>query len=423
VSGLGGVFSRSRPRLGGGHVRRFFTRFDWPLFIGIVLLCLIALMNLHSATASSVHAAKYTSQMVWFALGVTLVFGLTIADYNAFNRFAWAGLVTIILMILYVRFFTVAIKGSQRWIDLGFARLQPSELAKIAVILALARLVHLHASGELQPRRMALALGGIATTVGLVAWQPDLGTAIILILIIASVGLIMVRGVPTFVAGLAVSCTATLVLWNFAASFSPGVLRVVLLVVAAGFLFRRAFWPFTVGITLGVLGPLFWNRMESYQQARIQCFLDSSFDPKGVCWHINQSILSVGSGRVTGKGYQNATQNQLLFLPEHWTDFPFSVWAEEWGFVGAVALLALFGFVILWILNVALRAKDLFGTTICIGVASMMFWHVIVNIGMVIRLLPVVGVTLPLISYGGSSATTIFIGLGLVSSVSSRSRS
>jgi rod shape determining protein RodA len=430
MSGLGGVFGRSAPRLGGGRVRRFAARVDWPLIGGIAVLCAVALLNLYSSTYNSAHGAKFTNQCMWIAIGATVLLVLTVADYQALSRFTWVGLGGVTLLILYVRLFTDPIKGSQRWLDLGFARLQPSELAKIAIIVALARLVHDHASGELGRRRLLAALTGMVVCVGLVAFQPDLGTAILLVMIIMSVGVLMVRGAPTFVGLALTGAGLTLLVWNLVGPWLEGqssygltALRAVLLVIAGGLLFSRRLWPVAAGVVAGVAAPLFWASMEGYQQNRIRCFLDSSFDPKKLCWHINQSIVSIGSGRLTGKGYHNATQNQFNFLPEHWTDFPFSIWAEEWGFVGSVALLALYGYLILWILGVALRAKDQFGTAICVGVASMLFWHVVVNIGMVMRMLPVVGVTLPLVSYGGSSVLTVFIGLGLVSSVSARSRS
>src|SRR5262249_11830222 len=140
----------------------------------------------------------------------------------------------------------------------------------------------------------------------------------------------------------------------------------------------------------------------------------------GAGWHARQSIFAIGSGRLFGKGYLRGTQNQLNFLPEHWTDFPFAVWAEEWGFLGCVALLALYVFLVLWILQVGRQARDRFGAVACVGVAALVFWQAVINVGMVTGLLPVVGVTLPLLSYGGSSMLTVMAALGLVMNVSVR---
>jgi rod shape determining protein RodA len=160
--------------------------------------------------------------------------------------------------------------------------------------------------------------------------------------------------------------------------------------------------------------------MHDYQKTRVLAFLDPSADPTGSGWHTRQSIFAVGSGKITGKGLGEGTQNQFDFLPEHWTDFPFSVWAEEWGFLGSLVLLALYGFLIVWVLNVAMNARDRAGSVLCIGIAAMTFWHVLVNVAMVLGMAPVVGVTLPFVSYGGSSLLTFFIGMGMVASVSLR---
>jgi len=244
------------------------------------------------------------------------------------------------------------------------------------VILALARVVHDRGSGELAPVGLALRLVGLGLSVLLIAWQPDLGTATLVALICLSVA----------------------------------------------FVAASRLWPIWSGLlALGAAVPLLWAYvLHDYQKRRVLTFMDPSTDPTGAGWHARQSIMAVGSGRFTGKGYLDGTQNQLNFLPEHWSDFPFSVWAEEWGFAGSVALLALYGFLILWTLHVATQARDRFGAIICVGVAAMLFWHVFVNIAMVTGLAPVVGVTLPLVSHGGSSVLTIFLGLGLVASVSAR---
>jgi rod shape determining protein RodA len=192
--------------------------------------------------------------------------------------------------------------------------------------------------------------------------------------------------------------------------------------VSVGFLALRDVWPMVWATLFGLVAavPLLWESMHEYQKGRVLAFLDPTADSTGSGWHTLQSIFAVGSGKLLGKGYMEGTQNQFDFLPEHWTDFPFSVWAEEWGFVGAFVLLAVFAFLIVWILNIALKAKDTAGAVICLGVAAMTFWHVVVNVAMVLGMAPVVGVTLPFISYGGSSLLTFFIGMGLCASVSLR---
>ncbi|HEU5061091.1 MAG TPA: rod shape-determining protein RodA [Kofleriaceae bacterium] len=366
----------SRASIGSSRVRRFLFRFDWPLFLTVAALAAVGLLNLYSATARTPHYAKFENQIIWITAGVISYVVLTAIDYRTLHRMAWFGLVATLVLIVGVHLLSDPIKGSQRWLEIGALNLQPSEIAKIAVILGMARLFHDRSMGEMKSwAELAPPLIGIGLPVVLVAIQPDLGTSILLCLIIASV------------------C----------------------------FLLAVNLVPPLIGVVVAVcMVPIFWDRLLGYQQDRVLAFLDPSADPTGAGWHTQQSIFAVGSGRLTGKGFLDATQNHFNFLPEHWTDFPFSVWAEEWGFIGSVALILVFGFLILWTVNVALQARDRFGTAICLGVAAMLFWHVVVNIAMVIGLAPVVGVTLPFISYGGSSTITFFVGLGLVSSVSMR---
>jgi rod shape determining protein RodA len=365
-----------RPSIGGGRWRRFLARFDWPLFLTLAVLVGIGLANLYSGTARTPHAFRFDKQVIYTVAGLGLYVLLTVIDYRTLHRLAWIALALAILAILGVRLLSDPIKGSQRWLELGAVNVQPSELAKIAVVMALARLLHDRSQGEMKsPAELAPALLALAVPVLLVAYQPDLGTAILICL------------------------TAT----------------------SVSFLLSVKLWPLVVGAAAALATlPLLWDRMHSYQKDRVLAFLDPSADPTGTGWHTQQSIFAVGSGRMSGKGFLNATQNHFNFLPEHWTDFPFSVWAEEWGFMGSVALIGVFGFLILWIVHVAMSARDRFGTAICLGIAAMLFWHTVVNIAMVLGIAPVVGVTLPFISYGGSSTITFFVGLGLVSSVSLR---
>jgi rod shape determining protein RodA len=243
------------------------------------------------------------------------------------------------------------------------------------VILVLARLFHDADVHRLSWQDVVLRVSVLLLPVLMIAVQPDLGTSILLVLIMLTVG----------------------------------------------FLCMQNLWPM-VYVTLAGLAtvPLIWEKMHWYQKQRVLAFLDPSADPTGAGWHTRQSIFAVGSGKIVGKGYLQGTQNQFDFLPEHWTDFPFSVWAEEWGFAGSVLLLALFMFLLVWVVNVAMSARDRAGAVICIGVGAMLFWHVVVNVAMVLGMAPVVGVTLPFISYGGSSLLTFMIAMGLVASVSLR---
>jgi rod shape determining protein RodA len=366
-----------RATVGVSRWRRFRAAVDWPLILTVIVLCAIGLLNLYSATRGTRHHAKFDTQVQWVIVGAIGFIVATAIDYRTLVRLAWGGLAAAILLLIVVKLLGEGAhgKGSYRWLNIFGMGIQPSELAKLMVILALARMFQ---DGELSrytPRALGVRLAILAIPIGLIGTQPDLGTATLLTLICLTVG----------------------------------------------FLAMPSVWPMVHVTLAGLLAiPILWETMHDYQKNRILAFIDPSADPTGNGWHTRQSIFAAGSGKIFGKGYGEGTQNQFDFLPEHWTDFPYSVWAEEWGFVGSVFLVAVFGFLVIWILNVGLSARDRVGAVICVGVAAMTFWHVLVNIMMVLGLAPVVGVTLPFISYGGSSLVIFFCCMGLVANVSLR---
>ncbi len=355
--------------------RRFRAAVDWPLVVTIIVIAGLGLLNLYSAVNGTRHAGKFDQQLRWMFAG-TITFAIcTAIDYRALLRVAWIGFAITLVALVVVDVAGSHRKGSERWLSIGMLGGQPSELAKLAVILVLARLVSDGAGAKPSWPLLLAKLGVLCVPVLLIAAQPDLGTATLLTLIMLSVG----------------------------------------------FLALKDLWPMVYTLFAMVLAvPVLWESMHRYQKDRVLAFLDPSADSTGSGWHTLQSIFAVGSGKLLGKGFMSGTQNQFDFLPEHWTDFPFSVWAEEWGFVGSVVMLALFAFLIVWLVNIALRARDAGGAVLCLGVAAMCFWHVIVNVAMVLGMAPVVGVTLPFISYGGSSLLTFFAGMGLCASVSLR---
>ena len=368
--------------LGSGSIgvtrwRRFRATIDWPLTITIALITAIGLLNLYSATQGTTHASKFNQQVGWVAVGAVGFAIATIIDYRALVRVGWIGLAVVVVLLVVVQLLGTSslAKGSSRWINLGAFRLQPTELAKLAVIMVLARVVGPTDPGAYSWRALAMPGLALLVPIGLIALQPDLGSAILVVLVILSVGYLAMPDI----------------------------------------------WPM-VHVTLGGLCaiPIVWEFMHDYQKQRVLVFLDPESDRQGAGMQIIQSIFAVGSGKLTGKGFMQGTQTHLKYVPEHLTDFPFSGWSEEWGFLGSIVLIALYAFLLLWILNVALRARDRAGAIICLGVAAMTFWHVVVNIAMVLGLAPVVGVTLPFVSYGGSSLVTFFVAMGLVASVSLR---
>lgn len=364
-----------RAQIGMSRWRRFRASVDWVLVATVAAICAVGLLNLYSAVHGTKHAGKFDQQLRFVLVGGIAFALVTALDYRALLRVAWIGLGLAIVGLVIVDLFGRGAKGSDRWVYIGAVGGQPSEVAKLAVILVLARLIQETSNAKMSWQGLVPRIIALIVPVLLIALQPDLGTATLLTLIMLSIG----------------------------------------------FLALRDLWPMVYTLFAMLLAvPILWETMHDYQKSRILAFLDPSADPKGTGYHTRQSIFAVGSGKILGKGFMHGTQNQFNFLPEHWTDFPFSVWAEEWGFLGAVLLLFMFGFLIVWILNVALRARDHAGALVCLGVAAMTFWHVVVNVAMVLGMAPVVGVTLPFISYGGSSLVAFFIAMGLVGSVSLR---
>jgi rod shape determining protein RodA len=259
---------------------------------------------------------------------------------------------------------------------LGPVSIQPSELVKIAVIISLARYYSKHANTKgFTLRELFTPLVLTIIPFILIVKQPDLGTAILVVLIAGSM--------TVFVK-----------------------------------IERRSLLCIITGSTITV--PMVWFLLKGYQKKRILTFLNPDRDPLGAGYHIIQSKIAIGSGMISGKGFLKGTQNALSFLPEQHTDFIFSVLAEEWGLVGSVVILILFLTLIIWGLNIAYRCREPFGTIMAVGVAAMIFWQVFINIGMAMGLMPIVGVTLPFISYGGSSIISIMICIGLLMSISMR---
>jgi rod shape determining protein RodA len=283
---------------------------------------------------------------------------------------------TCIALLIVVLFSGKYVGGSRRWLIIGTVSFKPSELVKIALILALARYYSKDAKTRgFTLRELIRPVIIIMLPVLLIVMQPDLGTAGLLVLIAGSITVFVKIERRSFA-----------------------------YLIASG----------------AVLVPLIWFFLKEYQKKRILVFLNPDRDPLGAGYHIIQSKIAIGSGMISGKGYLKGTQNALSFLPEEHTDFIFSVLAEEWGFLGSITLVLLFLILIIWALNVAHGCREPFGTIVAVWVAAMIFWQAFINIGMSMGLLPVVGVPLPFVSYGGSSVLTTAISIGLLLNVSMR---
>ncbi len=358
--------------------RRLITHFNWTYLLLILLIAVIGIANMYSATSSWTIAVQpvYLKQFYWLALGVLIVVLSCLFDYRHLEYLSvplYGGNLLLLILVLAVGRTSM---GATRWISLGGFNVQPSEIMKIVIIVALARYFsekeHLRGFSLLELVAPGLILGVPAL---LIMKQPDLGTALLVLCI---------GGTMAMFAGV-----------------------------------RRSSF-FFLGLSGVAAAGGGWFLLHDYQKQRILTFLNPERDPLGAGYHIIQSKIAVGSGGFNGLGFMKGTQSQLSFLPERHTDFAFSVFAEEWGLSGCLLLLALYCLIVLWGLHIALRSNERFGMYLAIGVSAMLFWHIVVNLGMVIGLLPVVGVPLPLFSYGGTSMITTMTGVGILMNVSMR---
>jgi len=359
--------------------RRFVKYFDWGLLGLTFLIGLFGLITLYSAVTSATPTPEktlYFKQIIWYGIGMTGMVLCFFINYKSLYRWSPAIYAVCIVLLIYVLMMGKYVGGARRWLILGPISIQPSELVKIAVIISLARYYSKFADTRgFSLKELLTPLILTAIPFILIVRQPDLGTAMVVVLI-AGFMTVFVKIERRSLLYLITSCTIT--------------------------------------------GPLVWFLLKGYQKERILTFINPNRDPLGAGYHIIQSKIAIGSGMIFGKGFLKGTQNALSFLPEQHTDFIFSVLAEEWGFVGSVVILSLFLMLIIWGLNIAYRCRDPFGTILAVGLTAMMFWQVFINVGMAMGLMPIVGVTLPFISYGGSSIVSIMICVGLLMSISMR---
>lgn len=359
---------------------------DMPLLIVVVLIASIGVVNLYSATSAYVGASQnaglagvYVSQIYWIVIGFLVAMFLAAVDYRHLERLAPVMYVGGLFFLALV--FVVAdedmVRNTRRWIKIGGFTFQPSEFMKPLVALMVAR--HIQNDSRTDARSLIdLALPFFIMLVPMVAvmLQPDLGTSLIYLLTTASMLSIMrVRG-ASVATGMALFSVSAWLMWRFG--------------------------------------------LKDYQRGRITSFIDPEADASGTGWHALQSQTAIGNGGLAGEGFMKGTQNQFGFLPDQHSDFPFSVFAEEFGFLGCTVLLFLYCFLAIWAVHIASQAKDRFGAALAIGCGSIIFWHTVFNLGMSMGLLPVVGITLPLFSYGGSSVLTTLVCLGMLMSISMR---
>ncbi len=351
---------------------------NWALVILLCAVAAVGFLMLYSVAGGRLEPWA-EPQIKRFAIGLVLMFAIAFVPLWFWRSMAGLAYAVSVLLLLGVEFFGSVGMGAKRWLELGPVRLQPSEMAKITVILAMAAFYDwLDIRRTSHPFWVVVAVAMILVPAGLVLRQPDLGTAL---LILGGGGLVM------FFAGVS--------LWYFGALLAAGGGLVAAVIASRG---------------------TEWQLLKDYQYRRIDSFLDPTLDPLGAGYHINQAMIALGSGGWSGRGFMQGTQSRLNFLPEKHTDFIFTTLAEEFGFVGGVSLLVLYLAILIVCVVAALQSRSRFATLLILGVAGNFFLYFAVNMAMVMGLAPVVGVPLPLVSFGGSAMLMILIGFGLVQS-------
>ena len=351
---------------------------NWALVILVTAVASIGFLMLTSVAGGNLDRWA-EPQMERFVLGLVAMFIVAMGPIWFWRNVSLLAYGVTIILLLFVEFRGVTGMGAQRWIDLGFMRLQPSEMMKITLVMLLAAYYDwLDVDKVSRPIWVMIPVAFILIPTALVLKQPDLGTSILLI---AGGGIVM------FLAGVS--------WWYFGAVITSG-----------------------IGLIWAVLASkgTDWQLLKDYQYRRIDTFLDPASDPLGAGYHITQSKIALGSGGWTGRGFMQGTQSRLNFLPEKHTDFIFTTLAEEFGFIGGISLLALYALIILFCIVSALANRDRFGSLLTLGIAAAFFLFFAVNMSMVMGMAPVVGVPLPLVSYGGSAMLVLMVAFGLVQS-------
>ncbi|MGD0886415.1 MAG: rod shape-determining protein RodA [Thermodesulfovibrionales bacterium] len=362
--------------------RRLINNFDWITFTLVTMLSLIGIATIFSATRSPISGEMptyYIKQFYWLLFSLFALVAFVSFDYIWLSRFSRMLYVFGLFMLALVFLHGKTGMGAQRWLNLGVFSFQPSEVFKLIYVIALSRYL-----SEMQDKirlisLLKIFLSLVSIPLLMIAKQPDLGTAMILLLVFLLL-------------------TATKGLHK----------KVVVLMVLLGL------------ISIPFIGSIFWEGLKDYQKNRLVVFLEPQVDPSGIGYHITQSKVAIGSGKLIGKGYLKGTQGPFRFLPEKHTDFVFAVFAEEWGFTGSIFLLFLYFAFILRGLDTARKAKDEFGRNLAIGISFMFTIYFFVNLGMTLGIMPVVGVPLPFMSYGGTALLTNFIAAGILINIRTR---
>jgi rod shape determining protein RodA len=356
---------------------QIISNFDWIILGLTMIISIVGIFTIYSTGGGGGEPSRiYIKQIYWILYGLIAMLLILFIDYHSLEKLAYILYFIIVVILIIVAVSGKTVSGARRWLSFAQITFQPSEIAKIAIIIILARYFDdKKIKGLYRIRDLVIPAIIVLIPAIMIAKQPDLGTAVVILFIFIAMSFLM------------------------------------------GINIRSLF--ILIGSAIVSL-PFLWHFMKDYQRSRILTLLNPEADPLGSGYHIIQSKIAIGSGGYTGKGFMSGTQSQLNFLPEKHTDFIFSVFAEEMGFIGALLLLALYIILIIKGIDVVYHARDRSGSLIAGGVVAMLSFHIIFNIGMTIGLFPVVGIPLPLMSYGGSYLVTTFMSIGLLLNIKMR---
>jgi len=427
------------------------SKIDYTLVIAVILTVVIGILMIYSAgfdPIDKVNNGLYRKQILWFIFGFILMLGLTILNYQSLGEFSLHIYIVIVVLLIITTIFGTPVRNTRAWLNFGVFSIQPSEFMKLALVIILAKYLEIRERDISKLRELVVPTVLTFIPMLVILKQPDFGTAIIFIPILLTM---------LFVGGADISHLVAIVLIAAIAMVVPMVLTyrewigaegsnflldffqdVNLLLIVSGILlaitlvtfvlhffsvkkFLRKIYVPGVILSLGLMTSVIIQKLfKVYQKRRILVFLNPDLDPQGSGYNIIQSKIAIGSGGFFGKGFLKGSQSQLGFLPEKSSDFIFAVVAEEWGFFGAVILLGLLGFIIFRCVQTAFESKDKFGALLASGITTILFFHVLINIGMAVGIMPVTGLPLSFVSYGGSNLMMSMICVGIMLNIRAR---
>ncbi len=434
-------------------IRSSFQEYDIKILISIIALILIGIITIYATgfdPIEKVNSGLYKKQLLWFIIGIICMFAISRVHYRILGDYSLYIYLTVLILLILTTIFGAKIRNTRAWINFGFFAIQPSEFMKLATILLLSKYLELRQFDIKRLRELFIPFVIVGVPVLLIYMQPDFGTAMIFIPIFFALlflggadilQLISILGVATI--ALFVPMMLTYIEWsgiNISGGFFSFLKGNELLYIISGSLlavsiisfilyfffnskvYRAIYIPsfiISAGLFLSVIIQKF---LKEYQKRRILVFLNPDLDPYGSGYNVIQSKIAIGSGGIVGKGFLKGSQSQLGFLPEKSTDFIFSVISEEWGFIGATIVLLLYAYILYKGCMIAIKTSDKYGMLLAGGITCMIFFHVIINIGMALGIMPVTGLPLTFLSYGGSNLIMSLLSIGILINIDSRTR-